>query len=291
MELDPNTESKFKLVFEGTSTEDPERLRSLKLLMISDLCLSVDQVREIFENTPATIQTAESEEQLSQIQEKLGEAGAKVLIVKPEDNEDSEEEDGDGIFEFEIDIDAVDGQEELKTRSEAAPRVYSLDEFGEDETDPEIASLLAGLEENSQFPQGESPDSEQSELEDEVDDLLAGLSQKTNLTNQPEDNSKLESIPLENWETALSSIDSETSHPIENESLSIAPEETESSLSNGSDPSLDTGDWSLSMEPEDSQKPEAIEESAEPLFSTKDSDRELGSAEEVEPFSPSRFVL
>ncbi|MBX7143671.1 MAG: hypothetical protein K1X79_04400 [Oligoflexia bacterium] len=73
----------FELVFEGPADDSAETSRRLRTTLLADLGMSVVEAMDVLQNSPRTLKTAETEEDLKPIYTALKKAGGKVLIVKP----------------------------------------------------------------------------------------------------------------------------------------------------------------------------------------------------------------
>ncbi|MDC0358643.1 hypothetical protein OAO01_07490 [Oligoflexia bacterium] len=160
MELEGvNCGSKYELVLEGLKEDTPEALRQLKGILITEFSLSIDEVKAILDNFPATLQHASSKDEVQDRFKLLHQAGANVSMIDSESGEtvtctqqekSTPEEEVVEEFEFDIDIIAEEDLEPLK-RKPKAPKVYTLDvdtetvNVAEEETDPEIDGEIHDL--------------------------------------------------------------------------------------------------------------------------------------------------
>jgi hypothetical protein len=94
------TEAEYKLVYEGAVDDSADTLRKVKGVLIADLELSIPEVQTVLATVPAVLKTTKSEDELTNLKNKLAAAGAKVLIVKPV-NESADDDGGfEAIFEL-----------------------------------------------------------------------------------------------------------------------------------------------------------------------------------------------
>jgi hypothetical protein len=152
----------FELVFEGPVDDSLETMRKLRASLLADLGLSVSEAQEVLSSTPATVKTAEVEDDLQPLFAALKKAGGKVLIVRPASAADSDDE-----------TDPFDPKVE-------EPEGYFLDIESSNLSD-ELLMSLHGLDTNESEPQESEPDNEKAyalDLEDAADVELPSLLEK-----------------------------------------------------------------------------------------------------------------
>ena len=103
MSQDTKSGKEFELVFEGLEDTSPQALQKVKAVLVGDMEIPVPDVQNILENYPLTIKRSEREDQLNIYFRSLKSAGAKVLLLKPKEEESALSLDDDEI-EFEIEI-------------------------------------------------------------------------------------------------------------------------------------------------------------------------------------------
>lgn len=133
--------SAFALVYEGPRDDEPATLSRIKGAFIADLELSIPQVQEILQSTPAVIKESDDEAVLERLRKLLARAGAKVLIVRQREAEATDESDEDGVFELSLEDLGLSGMVR-SPRIESAP-VYELPEIDEHEGFESIESEAA----------------------------------------------------------------------------------------------------------------------------------------------------
>lgn len=129
----------YELLFEGASDDSAETIRKVKGVLIADLELPVDKVREILESAPIVIQQSLQEESLKRSFNSLKRAGAKVQIVAPKATQF--EENSDEGFSFELDLSGDKPQTTLHNDLETM-----LDD-GDPDIKSEVDALLNQLSE------------------------------------------------------------------------------------------------------------------------------------------------
>ncbi|MCB0318402.1 MAG: ACT domain-containing protein [Bdellovibrionales bacterium] len=110
-------QKQFQLIFNGFSSKEDEVIRSVKAALLTELELTSEEIKSVFEKMPVGILDAESEEELFPYFELLIRSGADVCIAnkQPEilNTEEAETE-----FEFELDrglVDPVKIEDDLST--------------------------------------------------------------------------------------------------------------------------------------------------------------------------------
>ncbi|MEZ4753132.1 MAG: hypothetical protein R3A13_02340 [Bdellovibrionota bacterium] len=172
----------YELIFEGVNSEDANELRSVKGILLSDLGLSIEQIKDIFDRAPISLLTAESREELEVFYGKLTLAGASVVIKDHTEEANQTEE----IFEFEIELEEQDYQNEKVLTPEDTP-VYDLDEADQGvdaatldlETFDKVSELLGQLSESSQVAKHTS-----KIVEKEPDYSLAPLAEESQILEE-----------------------------------------------------------------------------------------------------------
>lgn len=112
----------FSLVFEGLDESSPEALRAVKGILLVDLNLSVEDAQRILSSAPAPVKEAASEAELEPLRRKLTKAGARVLVVRPTQDE---EESDDGV-ELTFELDASEMFTRREEPGEKPVKVYEL---------------------------------------------------------------------------------------------------------------------------------------------------------------------
>lgn len=177
----------FELVFQGLNNDSPDSLVKLRGIFVADLDLPVEQARLILESAPAVIRSAEKEEDLKIISQKLQNAGAQVIIVRQvssptetqEPTDQPSESAGieimphnDEVQEFSLDIDfddiqrSIDRTKAVEFETEKNDNVYYLDLT--DSTD--ITAIQQELE-KEQLPAEQKSESSGDNLKDNLDEL------------------------------------------------------------------------------------------------------------------------
>ncbi len=189
----------YRLIFEGPKDDSDETLRNLKGTFITELEFSVDEAKEILENTPYQILAATSEADLHNFYESINSAGGKVLIVRPESDESEES------FEFTFDMEEASEQLTPKKTQEKPAPVYSLEFDPENDPteDETVKELLAEGDAESKQAMSTPPESEALGLSDLSFD--APNHEPTNIIN-PDEEPEPEAIALD-FDTGETSVD------------------------------------------------------------------------------------
>ncbi len=74
-------ELNYQLIFHGPADNNPDKLRRIKFVLISELGLNIDQIKKLFADSPAPIRQSQNQDELEKMMEILIKAGAIATIT------------------------------------------------------------------------------------------------------------------------------------------------------------------------------------------------------------------
>ncbi|HMO02510.1 MAG TPA: hypothetical protein PKD37_04180 [Oligoflexia bacterium] len=224
----------FSLIYQGLQDGAQDAEQKIKGILIADLNLTSEQVKNILSSSNGLIMTAKSEGELTVTHQALLKAGAKVLLVKPKnndsdkklsfeqvetetealenkDNKATSSQDSEQI-EFELEVDAaVNSEKAISEKKEAPVKVFELSE--EDANDPEIKEYLVDQKQPAQI----TPPAENS-LSLKLDDSIQNQKDQQNTTglinSNPINEKKLETAQFSEIKLSLETDDGSSPPPI-----------------------------------------------------------------------------
>ena len=248
------TNEQLQLIFHGPKDESVETLRKVKGAFISELGLSIDEVKQYLESTPTIIFSTKEAEEAQRVLHILEHAGAVVAFE--EENTECTPHEVQNDIEFTFELDDI-SEDTTLIPGESVPakptRVYTLDFNPDIEDQSDESHPLLGLE---------------AEHTEETDDVILETNQ-LGFTDETLANDSLR-------EPLTPQTESETNEPISPLSFDISSESDEEQPA----PPLESDEWqleesmSLSFEAEEPTQQEEDREST----SEREQSRNIGES-------------